>query len=190
MLGDKPELPGSNADILLALLCFNSRPVDPGVNDMSTMRRAFRMSAGLAIAAIAALSSGAFAADPVTKDEAVAMVKKAVAAIKAEGADKAYAEISNPTGPFVDRDLYIVVYGLDGMVLAHGANKYRIGTNQIDDTDVDGKAFVKERVEMAKRNPNFWQSYKFMNPVTKQVEPKQMYCERLKETAVCGGIYQ
>jgi hypothetical protein len=29
-----------------------------------------------------------------------------------------------------------------------------------------------------------------MNPVTKAVEPKQMYCERLDETAVCGGIYQ
>ncbi|MGH6824337.1 cache domain-containing protein [Methyloceanibacter sp.] len=132
----------------------------------------------------------AFAADPVTKDEAVAMVKKAVDAIKAEGAEKAYTEIDNPTGPFVDRDLYIVVYGLDGMVLAHGANKSRVGTNQIDDKDVDGKPFVKERVDMAKQNPSFWQSYKFMNPVTKTVEPKQMYCERLDETAVCGGVYQ
>jgi cytochrome c len=97
---------------------------------MSTMKRAFRVSAGLAIPAIAALSFGAFAADSVTKDEAVAMVKKAVAAIKSDGAEKAYAEINNPTGPFVDRDLYIVVYGLDGMVLAHGAKKERIGTNQ------------------------------------------------------------
>ena len=79
------------------------------------------MSAGVAIAAIAVLSSGAFAADPVTKDEAVAMVKKAVATIKAEGSDKAYAEISNPTGPFVDRDLYIVVYGLDGMDRNYGS---------------------------------------------------------------------
>jgi cytochrome c len=157
---------------------------------MSTMRSAFRMCAGLAIAAIAALSFGAFAADPVTRDEAVAMVKKAVAAIKAEGAEKTYAEIDNPTGQFVDRDLYIVVYGLDAMVLAHGANKSRIGTNQIDDKDPDGKAFVKERVDLAKQNPSFWQSYKFMNPVTKKVEPKQMYCERLDETAVCGGIYQ
>jgi signal transduction histidine kinase len=157
---------------------------------MSTMRHAFRISAGLAIAAVAALGFGAFAADPVTKDEAVAMVKKAVAAIKSEGADKAYAEIDNPTGPFVDRELYIVVYGLDGMVLAHGANKDRIGTNQIDDKDPDGKPFVKERVDMAKQNPSFWQTYKFMNPVTKTVEPKKMYCERLDETAVCGGIYQ
>jgi signal transduction histidine kinase len=149
------------------------------------------MSAGLAAAAaVAALSFAAFAADPVTKDEAVAMVKKAVAAIKAEGTDKAYAEISDPSGKFVDRDLYVVVYGFDGMVLAHGANKDRIGTNRIDDKDPDGKPFVKERVDMAKQNPSFWQSYKFMNPVTKQVEPKQMYCERLDETAVCGGIYQ
>jgi len=58
-----------------------------------------------------------------TKEEAVAMVKKAMASIKEQGPDKAYAEISNKTGPFTDRDLYVVVYGLDGKVLAHGANE-------------------------------------------------------------------
>jgi cytochrome c len=147
----------------------------------------------LAVAAIvtaAYFASGYVFADPVSKDEAVAMVQKAVAAIKSEGPEKAYAEISDPSGKFVDRDLYIVVYGLDGVVLAHGANASRVGTNQIDDKDPDGKAFVKERVELTKESPSFWQSYKFMNPVTKKVEPKQMYCERLDETAVCGGIYQ
>ena len=135
-------------------------------------------------------ASGYMFADPVSKDEAVAMVQKAVAPIKSEGREKAYAEISNPSGKFIDRDLYIVVYGLDGVVLAHGANASRVGTNQIDDKDPDGKAFVRERVELAKESPSFWQSHKFMNPVTKKVEPKQMYCERLDETAVCGGIYQ
>jgi cytochrome c len=83
-----------------------------------------------------------------------------------------------------------VVYGMDGMVLAHGADKKRIGTNQLNDKDADGKEFVKERVELAKKEPSFWQTYKFMNPVTKKVEPKQMYCERLEETVVCGGVYQ
>ena len=99
--------------------------------------------------------------------------KKAVHAIKSQGADKAYADISNPSGPFVDRELYIVVCGPDGTILAHGANKARIGTNQINNKDPDGKAFIKERVELAKQSPTFWQSYKFMNPVTKKVEPKQ-----------------
>ncbi len=144
----------------------------------------------LLVAAFGVLGSMAIAATGPTKDEAVAMVKKAVSAIKAEGADKAYAEIDNPSGPFVDRDLYVVVYGMDGMVLAHGADAKRIGTNQINDKDADGKEFVKERAELAKTQPSFWQSYKFMNPVTKTVQPKQMYCERLDETVVCGGVYQ
>jgi len=134
--------------------------------------------------------SGAAIAAAATKDEAIAMVKKAVAAIKSEGPDKAYAEIDDPKGPFVDRDLYIVVCRMDGVVLAHGADKTRIGTNQLNDKDPDGKEFLKERINLAKTGPSFWQSYKFMNPVTQHVEPKQMYCERLNDTVVCGGVYQ
>jgi cytochrome c len=148
---------------------------------------------GFAAAAfVTALCIGgmALAATATSKDEAVAMVKMAVSAIKAEGPGKAYPEISNPSGKFVDGDLYIVVYGLDGMVLAHGADAKRIGTNQLADTDPDGKAFVKERVELAATHPSFWQTYKFMNPVTHKVEPKDMYCERLDQTVVCGGVYQ
>jgi len=135
------------------------------------------------------LGSFALAATSATKDEAVAMVKKAVTAIKSEGPDKAYAEIDDPKGPFVDRDLYITVVNMDGVVLAHGADKTRIGTNQMNDKDPDGKEFLKERIDLAKTEPSFWQSYKFMNPVSRQVEPKQMYCERLNDTIVCGGVY-
>ena len=153
-------------------------------------RRFPPIAVALLVAAVAAFGGLASAATGATKDEAVAMVKKAVAYIKSEGPDKAYPAISNPTGEFVDRDLYIVVYGLDGVVLAHGANAARIGTNQIDDKDPDGKAFVKERVELAATQPSFWQSYKFMNPVTHKVEPKEMYGERLDQTVVCGGVYQ
>jgi hypothetical protein len=60
----------------------------------------------------------------------------------------------------------------------------------IDAQDVDGKFFVKERVDLAKTNATFWQDYKFVNPVSKKIEPKQMYCERLGDTAVCGGVYK
>lgn len=125
-----------------------------------------------------------------TKDEAVAMVKKGVAFIKANGKEKGYAEITNKKGQFTDRDLYLVVYGLDGVVRAHGANEKMVNKNLIDLKDVDGKPFVKERVELAQSKGTFWQDYKFTNPVTKKIEPKQMYCERLEDTAVCGGIYK
>jgi len=125
------------------------------------------------------------------------MVKKAVGAIKSDGARQPYAEISDHGGPFLDRYLYIVVYNLDGLVLAHDSDQKRIGINQIDDKDADGKAFVKDRVELAKSPPSFWQQYKFMNSVTKTVQPKEktvqpkeLYCERLDATVVCGGICQ
>lgn len=48
----------------------------------------------------------------VTKTAATALVKPAVAYIKAVGPDKAYAEIDTKGGQFHDRDLYIFVQGL------------------------------------------------------------------------------
>lgn len=125
-----------------------------------------------------------------TAAEATAMVKKGVAFMKANGKDKGHAEISNKSGQFIDRDLYLVVYALDGTVRAHGANEKMIGKNLIELKDVDGKEFVKERVELAKSKGTFWQDYKFTNPTNKKIEPKSMYCEKLDDAAVCGGIYK
>ena len=147
----------------------------------------FVVAVALAALPLGAGAKGEFA----SKEEAMAMVKKGVAFIKANGVDKGYAEISNKQGQFVDRDLYLVVYGLDGKCLAHGANEKQVGRDLIELKDIDGKPFVKERVELAKAKPaGFWQDYKFTNPVSKKVEPKQMYCEKLNETAVCGGVYK
>lgn len=125
-----------------------------------------------------------------TPEQATAMVKKGIAFVKAQGAEKAYAEITSKTSQFKLEDLYLVVYGLDGTVHAHGANEKMVGRNLIELKDVDGKAFVKERVEMGKAQVSFWQDYKFTNPENKKIEPKSMYCERLEQTVVCGGIYK
>ncbi|HEY0330514.1 MAG TPA: cache domain-containing protein [Rhodopseudomonas sp.] len=138
----------------------------------------------------AAVPFAAYAAEGAGKDDAVAMVKSAVNFIKAQGPDQAYTAISDKTGKFVAGDLYVVVYQLDGKVLAHGSNQKFVGKDMIDAQDVDGKLYVKERVELAAKQPSFWQDYKFVNPVSKKVEPKQMYCEKLDNTAVCAGIYK
>lgn len=147
-------------------------------------------NATLAVLTAVAFSTSVWASAQATKDEAVAIVKKAVSAIKTNGAEKVYAEINTPAGKWIDRDLYVVVYGLDGMSLAHGANPKQAGVMLIDRKDIDGKEFIKERVELAKAKANFWQDYKFQNPSSKKIEPKTMYCERLNETAVCAGVYK
>ena len=151
------------------------------------MNKHFSLAALIAAFAVAGI---AHADEGATPAEATAMVKKGVAFIKTQGKDKGYAEISSKTSQFKDRDLYLVVYGLDGTVRAHGANEKMIGKNLIDLKDVDGKAFVKERMEMAQAKGTFWQDYKFTNPTSKKIEPKSMYCEKLEDAVVCGGIYK
>jgi cytochrome c len=150
------------------------------------IRMAQALGLGLMLAASAHAADGG-----ATKEQAVAMVKKGVALVKAGPADKAYAEISDKANTaFHEQDLYLVVYGLDVTVKAHGANPKMIGRNLIDLKDIDGKPFVKERVEMAQKQNSFWQDYKFTNPENKKIEPKSMYCEKLNDTVVCGGIYK
>ena len=118
------------------------------------------------------------------------MVKKAVAFIKSEGKDKAFSEISNPKGRFIDRDLYIFVYDMNGKCVAHGFNQKMIGKELIDMTDPDGKFYVKEGVEIAKTKGKGWQDYKFTNPISKKLEQKKAYIEKVDDLIVGCGIYK
>ena len=95
---------------------------------------------------IGCMAGIANAGDQGTKDEAVAMVKKAVEFIKANGNEKAFEEITNPKGKFVDRDLYVVVYDMNAKCLAHGQKANMVGKELIDFKDTDGKEYMKERV--------------------------------------------
>ncbi len=141
--------------------------------------------------AAALVAAPAYAEDHATKDEATAMVNKAVALIKSAGADKAYSAIDDKANTeFHQKDLYIMVYSLDGKCLAHGANPKLIGKDLSDAQDADGVYYVKDRMKLAQSKPNFWQDYKFPNPITHKIEAKTTYCEHVDNTAVCGGVYK
>lgn len=132
----------------------------------------------------------AFSEDFATKPEAEEMVKKAVTHVKNVGIEKAAEDFTNRKGEYVNRDLYVTVYNMQGDVLAHGQNKKSVGKNMMELKDPDGKYFVKERMEMAQSHKSFWQEYKFTDPVTKRVLPKEMYCETVNSSVVCAGVYK
>src|SRR5687767_5443104 len=79
-----------------------------------------------------------------TAEEAQALVEKAIARYKEVGAEKTFAEINTPGGPFVDRDLYVTVTGPDHKMIAHGGDQGNIGATLAGVKDVDGKAFGDE----------------------------------------------
>jgi signal transduction histidine kinase len=124
-----------------------------------------------------------------TAAEAEALVKKATALIKTQGPEKAFAELSNPKGKFIDKDLYIFVYDMNGKCVAHGFNQKMIGVDLIEMKDPDGKFYVKERDEIAKTKGKGWQNYKFTNPVSKKLEGKRAYIEKIDNYIVGCGIY-
>jgi hypothetical protein len=142
------------------------------------------------IAAAFVLAAAAFASpDYGTVDEAQALVKKAIAYYDKNGAEKSFAEFSKAPGPFVDRDLYVVVYDMRGKSLAN-INPKMIGKDLYDMRDGDGRYIVKERVEGAKNSPSGWQDITFFNPVTKKVEPKRVYWERHGDLVFSSGAYK
>ncbi len=125
-----------------------------------------------------------------TKKDAESMVKKAVAAYKAEG-EKVFTDFNAPSKKFTSHDLYIVVYDFNGKCVAHGQNARQINKDLVGMKDPDGKAFIKEHVDFAKSKDKFWQDYKFTDPLTKKVLPKQAYCEKAdSKYIVCGGVYK
>ncbi len=131
----------------------------------------------------------AMAADQGTQAEAEAMVKKAVAFLKANGPEKTYDEIT--TGKqFKDRDLYVFAYDFTGKNLAHGANPKLVGKDLSGLKDPDGKPIIMPLIEIAKTKGKGWsESFKFRNPVSEKMEPKVVYVERVGDIFLGCGVY-
>jgi len=121
---------------------------------------------------------------------AQALVKRAISYLRLHGRESAIAAYHDPNGGFVQGDLYIVVYDMNGNNLAHGANKEARGKNLIDAQDADGKYFMRERVALAQRHNSFWQDYKYLNPVTRKIDAKSSYFERVDDLIVGCGVYK
>jgi cytochrome c len=138
-----------------------------------------------------ALCSVAVAAQKGSQEEAVAMVKKAVAMVKSDGKEKTFAAISDPANStFHDRDLYIYVYDFNGVALAHGNNPKMVGKSSIGLRDNEGKFIVKEMIRVVKAKGSGSVDFKWPNPVTKTVESKAGYVERVDDFLIGSGAYQ
>lgn len=148
---------------------------------------------GFAMVALAGfVASSAVAADRGTAEEASALVKKAVAYIKANGKEKAVAAINDPKGPFADRDLYIFVYDMKGnnVAIGNGNASKMNGKNMLEMRDADGKYIIKGFIDILSAKNSGWFDYKWPNPVTKAVEAKSSYVEKVDDLIVGSGIYK
>ena len=142
----------------------------------------------LLIAAIFCLSSTVVRADD--RDTAVALVKKAVAFYKANGAEKFIEEASNSKGQFVQGAFYVFVMDKDAVMMAHPMNASLIGTPNAQLQDANGKFFTKEMMAVTQAKGSGWVDYMFKNPKTNEIAAKSSYVERADDFIIGCGVYK
>jgi len=127
-----------------------------------------------------------------TLDEAKALGEKAAAYVKANGKEKGAAEIGNQKGQFVKGELYVTFHDLKGVTVANPMSPGLVGQNHMELKDPNGKQFVKESIEIAKTKGAGWVDYVWVNPVTKKVQPKKSWVQRVEgmETYTLSGLFQ
>jgi TRAP transporter TAXI family solute receptor len=143
------------------------------------------------IVTVTALTSSvppAMAVEFGTREEAVTMVKRVQKMFKTAGPEATFEAIRRKQKEFYDRDLYAYVIDLNGVVHANGAVPAVQGKSIIDFRDQNGKYLVREEVEICK-NPGYgWLDFRWLSPLTKVVEDKSAYLERLGNTEYCTGV--
>jgi hypothetical protein len=124
-------------------------------------------------------------------EAAVTLVTAGCDFARAHGRAALEADVNRlDNGRFIDRDLYLMVLGVDDATFtAHGNNPGRIGTGPRV-KDVDGKCFPAEFARMARDRGEGWVDYKWVHPVTNEVFGKSGYVRRFGDHLVACAIYK
>lgn len=129
------------------------------------------------------------AEDRATTKDAELLVRKAVAYVKREGKEKAFAAFSDPQGPFTFRDLYVFAIDLKGTILAHGTKRELIGKNDWNRKDKNGKLFTQAMIKLVQEKGSGWEEYLFENPVNGKLETKVAFAQRVDDFLIgCGAF--
>jgi cytochrome c len=125
-----------------------------------------------------------------SKDEVTARVKSAIAFYKANGREKAIAELNNKEGQFASGEDYVDVHDLNGVCVAHPVTPALVGVNRLEQADPSGKLVYKDMVAASKAKPSGWIEYMRKNPVDGKIEKKIAYWELYDGLIFKAGTYE
>ena len=131
-------------------------------------------------------SGAVVAAEPGTRGQAEAMLKRAVAVLKADES-RALELFTSGDGGFIKGDLYVFCGGPDGMVTAH---PYAMGVNLKEFKDKTGKATGEEIYAVAGEGKLAEVSYKWKRPGGEEHVDKVSFVTKVGDQ-ICGvGYYK
>jgi cytochrome c len=117
------------------------------------------------------------------------LVEKAVVLVQEQG-DAVFPQLSDPNGEFVEGDLYVFTYDMNGTIIQHLRPKL-VGMNMMNIKDKKGKCIGCDFVRIAKEDGAGWSEYWWPKPSTKKVTVKTSYIMKVpgKERFVGAGVY-
>ncbi|MES2258033.1 MAG: cache domain-containing protein [Pseudomonadota bacterium] len=138
------------------------------------------------------MGAAANAAEHGTREEAVGLVRKAVQYYKVNGKEKTIAEMNNPLGPFVHKDLYVVLGNSEGVVLANPLIPRMIGKQLGALKDVEGMPLGEKigTIANSKEGKGWTDYFKWPHPITGQIELKAAYVESVESLTFMCGAYK
>jgi len=146
---------------------------------------------------IVSFVTASFAQAGGTAPEAEAIVKKALAYVKANGVDKAIPVFNKKDSEYVKGDMYVFMFrvsdkqGARVVTLAHPANPGLVGKDLYELKDPDGKQFMAEMAKKAMQEKGGWVHYKWSHPQTKKIGEKSSYVLPAGPDVFVGcGIYK
>jgi two-component system, NarL family, sensor kinase len=124
-------------------------------------------------------------------EELVAFVERAYEYAQVHGREAALREFNNQTGRFVEGELYIFAYDLEGNTLALPFQPELIGTNRWNTTDPDGTTFIQDLIETAQPDGGFVR-YRYPDPADNDtVKEKLSYVMLVdRDWNIGSGIYE
>lgn len=130
-------------------------------------------------------------AEEVTKEAVVEFVKKASDHAQKVGFEQAYKDFSTLGNEWQKGDLYIFVFGYDGVCLAHGANPKLVGKPMLDVKTADGQLLIQNFIKTVKEQKEGWVTYEWPHPTTKAIEKKTSFVVKVPGAdAIMGcGMY-
>ena len=125
-----------------------------------------------------------------TPQRVKATVEKAVKLIQEKGEAGAFPLLSDPNGEYVDGELYVFTYNMDGTIIQHLRPKL-VGMNMMNIKDKKGRCIGCDFVRIAKEENAGWSEYYWPTPNEKTVSVKAAYIMKVPgmERFVGAGIY-
>jgi signal transduction histidine kinase len=134
--------------------------------------------------------SSALANEPTEKD-AIAMVERGAALIKAKGKDAMMKRINAKDPAFAQGSLHVDLRDVKtGIVLAHPYNPSIVGMDLTDVPDANGRKYRREIIELAAAKGKGWVDYQYKDPATGKIERKTTYILLVDGVVLEAGIYK